>query len=63
MYRKLKINKLTQMYKSKRKIKKYKRKIKGGSFLPFKYQIKLKKYKNKNKKQKGGFFGWKEIWS
>ena len=52
------------MYKSKRKKKKiYKRKIKGGSFLPFKYQIKLKKYKNKNKKQKGGFFGWKEIWS
>ena len=52
------------MYKSKRKKYIYKRKIKGGSFLPFKYQIKLKKYKNnKNKKQKGGFFGWKEIWS
>ena len=53
------------MYKSKRKKKKYKRKIKGGSFIPFKYQIiKLKKYKNKNnKQQKGGFFGWKEIWS
>ena len=51
------------MYKLKRKRKKkYKKKIKGGSFLPFKYQI-LKKYKNKNKKQKGGFFGWKEIWS
>ena len=51
------------MYKLKKKRKKQKyikEKIKGGSFLPFKYQI--YKYKNK-KKQKGGFFGWKEIWS
>ena len=49
------------MYKSRRK----KRKQKGGSFLPFKRQMKLiqKKYKNKKRKQKGGFFGWKEIWS
>ena len=51
------------MYKLKRKRKKkYKKKIKGGSFLPFKYQI-FKKYIYKNKKQKGGFFGWKEILS
>ena len=53
------------MYKSKRKRRKHKRKQKGGSFLPFKRQLKLmqKTYKNKKRKQKGGFFGWKEIWS
>ena len=52
------------MYKSKIKKRKYKRKKKGRSFLPFKNQIKLKKiYKNKKIQQKGGFFGWKEIWS
>ena len=49
------------MYKSKRKIKKYKRKIKGGSFLPFKYQIKLKNIKIKIKHKKEDFLVGKKF--